>query len=309
MPGEPVEWLIRHHPKESLQYYLFGNVVNGKIEIERGSSAAPQMSAYLRGLILLDPKDQAARLRYCFDDLEHDQVVIAGDAYREFEKAPVAILASAARRVPPQKLWRCLGSKRTSSSKLGMYGLLLGLQGEEDAPLLRKVLDRDPPSSQLERLVAAYALLAPDAGCAYASRLTTDVKTEFLKRFAVLKAVRLLSEIRPRVLRESELLEIIAPMLEQEDAADLAIEQLSSWQRWDQAERVLALAGKKGFNQPIIQRSILRYALQCPGKKAARYVEAMRREDPTWVKDVEAILELDKPQPPPKEPSPAVLPK
>ena len=64
---------------------------------------------------------------------------------------------------------------------------------------------------------------------------------------------------------------------EQSDIADLAIEDLRKWSRWEVAERILALSGKKSHDIPIVRRSILRYALSCPNQKAMAFVEEQRK--------------------------------
>ncbi len=44
---------------------------------------------------------------------------------------------------------------------------------------------------------------------------------------------------------------------------------------------------------PIIKRSILRYALSCPGPKAAQIVAEWRKTDPETVKDMEELIKLE----------------
>jgi hypothetical protein len=73
----------------------------------------------------------------------------------------------------------------------------------------------------------------------------------------------------------------------------LAIEDLRKWQVWSVADQVLSLASKETHDIPIIKRSILRYALSCPGPKAAAFVAERRKQDPESVTNAEELLKLE----------------
>ena len=90
-----------------------------------------------------------------------------------------------------------------------------------------------------------------------------------------------------------DLAEGVGQLLDQSDIADLAIEDLRKWNRWDYCDQILALAGKKSHDVPIIRRAVLRYALSCPEKKAAAYVDQCRKRDLEMVKDTEELLKLE----------------
>ena len=89
----------------------------------------------------------------------------------------------------------------------------------------------------------------------------------------------------------------ISPLLEQSDIADLAIEDLRKWKRWEVLDQVLALSTKSSHQIPIIRRAVLRFALTCEKDqpKAAAFAKAMREKDADWVKDVEELLKLENP--------------
>jgi hypothetical protein len=57
---------------------------------------------------------------------------------------------------------------------------------------------------------------------------------------------------------------------------------------------VLVLFGKKTHEAPIVRRSIVRYALQCPKPAAATFVAERRKLDAELVSDVEEGLQLEK---------------
>src|SRR5262249_40908154 len=77
------------------------------------------------------------------------------------------------------------------------------------------------------------------------------------------------------------------------DMADFAIEDLRKWKRWECCDRVIGMFGQKSFDTPVIRKSILRYALQCPTNTAKRFVKEQQARDPEWVNDTRELLELE----------------
>src|SRR5262249_17836403 len=112
-------------------------------------------------------------------------------------------------------------------------------------------------------------------------------------RYAALRSARFFWDSRPDVVDKKSLVEGVTLLLDQGDVADLAIEDLRKWERWETCERVLALQNLKSHDAPIIKRAILRYALSCPQPQAAAFVAAYRKRDPETVKDVEELLKLE----------------
>ena len=54
------------------------------------------------------------------------------------------------------------------------------------------------------------------------------------------------------------------------------------------------LSGQKGFDAPLMQRALIRYALSCDDDACKQFAAARRRADPETVKDVEESLKFDK---------------
>jgi hypothetical protein len=86
----------------------------------------------------------------------------------------------------------------------------------------------------------------------------------------------------------------MATVLAQSDMADIAVEDLRRWKAWDLTGDVLALYGKKGFDAPLMQRALVRYALSCPRDEAKRFADDLRRKDPELYRDVAETLEFEK---------------
>jgi hypothetical protein len=96
----------------------------------------------------------------------------------------------------------------------------------------------------------------------------------------------------------------IDPLLDQPDIADLAIEDLRKWEQWDKAVKVIGLFDKPSHDVSIIQRSIIKFALAAPPthKECVAFLSRMRADEKQAerVRDLEQLLELEKPRPAPK---------
>jgi hypothetical protein len=284
-------------------YLIFCDVYKGKVDPYRGVvlEGNGDVVKYLQGSLKIKDKSIPARLRYCFDFLDNPELEISLDAYREFAQADYKDYRDIAKKLPADKIAGWLKDSKTPAYRVGLYASLLGHCGKEKhAQVLRKMLD-DPDKragSGVDGLLSAYIMLDKDTGWKYLCGVLSSAKEDFQVRYAALRAVRFLWEIRPDLVKPKELVAGLCLLLEQGDIADYAIEDLRKWKCWEAADKVLALASdkyKKTHDGSAIRRAVLRYALSCPKKvsKAAEFVAAQRKQDKEFVEDVEELLKLD----------------
>ena len=148
-------------------------------------------------------------------------------------------------------------------------------------------------------MLAGLVLLDPKGGWEQLAAIADDRKKEFTTRYAGLRTVRFFHDHRPDAVPADKVLKAMKTLCEQDDIADIAIEDLRKWQKWDEAEFVLNLAGRETHADPLVKRAILRYALHAGRngcKPAEEYVEKVRKEKPQLVKDAEALLESELPK-------------
>jgi hypothetical protein len=154
-------------------------------------------------------------------------------------------------------------------------------------------------SSGLHGLMMAYAMLEPDKGWKFLKGMVQDKDQPFLVRYSGLQTLRFLYEARPDIVSKDEsaakkeVLNGLAGVLKVTDMADFAIEDLRKWKRWEYADQVIGLFGQKEFNAPIIRKSVLRYALQCPKDEAKSFVKTQEARDKEWVDDTRELLDLE----------------
>jgi hypothetical protein len=280
------------------KFLVFCDVFKGKIDPYRGVPvpADSDMVKYIKGALEVKDKNIAARLRFYFDYLDNKDTEISNDAYKEFGNADYKDYRDMAKDLPADKIAKWLEDPNTPAFRYGLYASMLGHCGAANhAALLRTMLD-DPQkrvSTGVDGVLAGYTMLQPKAGWDYIGGILKDPAKEFMLRYAALRAARFFWDSRPDVVNQEKLVAGVCQLLDQSDIADLAIEDLRKWNRWEVSDRILELQNKKSHDIPIIRRAILRFALSCPDKKATVFVEQCRKRDPEMVKDTEELLKLE----------------
>jgi hypothetical protein len=279
------------------KFLVFCDVFKGKIDPYRGVpvQADSDMVKYLTGALEVKDKEIGKRLRFYFDYLDNKEVEISNDAYKEFGNADYKDYREMAKHLPADKIAKWLQDPNTGAFRYGLYASMLGHCGnDKHAELLRKMLDNSKNiSGGIEGILAGYIMLKPKEGWEYALNILKDPTKEFMLRYSALRAIRFFWDSRPDVVDKKELVQGACLLLDQSDVADLAIDDLRKWERWDVSDRVMALLNKKSHDAPIIRRAILRYALSCPQPQAVAFVNSWRKRDPETVKDVEELLKLE----------------
>jgi hypothetical protein len=281
------------------KFLIFCDVFKGKIDPYRGVPVEPNSDIvkYLQGAMEVKDKDVPARLRYFFNYLDNRDVEVSNDAYKEFGNADYKDFQAMAKDLPADKVAAWLQDPNTPAFRHGLYASILGHAGKEKhAEVLLKML-KDPEkraSSGVDGILAGYTMLKPKEGWAYLKGILGDPSKEFMLRYAGLRAARFFWDSRTDVIDKKELVEGVSQLLKQSDIADLAIEDLRKWGRWEVADRVLELYGQKSHDIPIVRRSILRFALSSPATpKTKAFIDGLRKKDPEMVKDTEELLKLE----------------
>jgi hypothetical protein len=293
----------RYVPPDGKNYkhLIFFNVSNGQIDAYRGEAvpADSKLPEYLKGALEVRQKDNITRLRYFFDYLESDDIVISSDAYSEFGYADYNQIHEIGPKLPPETLLKWVKDPNTRGSRLGLYGLLLGHCGKpSDAKAIRALLDDKDRSytSGLDGIVTGYILLSPKEGWDYLVGLIKDPEKEFPDKYAALKTVRFFWEYRSDIIAHKQSLEALKLLMDNPDIADMPIEDVRKWKLWDLTPIVLGYASKESHSgTPIIMRSVLKFAILAawaePANTAAvDFVKAARAKDPKRVQFLEEVL-------------------
>ncbi len=282
-------------PKDPPKFLVFYAVDKGQLKLQTGRQVqSPAVLKYLAELAKQKPRDRSEELLFFFRYLEHPDREVSTDAYIEFARSTDADVARVAPKLSPDTLRRLLKDDKTPPDRLGLFAFLLGsCGGPRDADFLRSLITTPNPrtSGGLDGLLAGYIQLRPKDGWDLARSLLADEQRRFEDRYAVVRMVEfqhgaLPDRTRPDVLRSCEV------MLNSGQLADLAVENLRKWQVWDLTPAVLRQYGKKTHDTPLVERSIVRYALSCPRPEARTFVENVRRQRPALVKELQDSLDF-----------------
>jgi hypothetical protein len=301
---------VPEDPKNKSKHLIFCGIYKGELDPYRGEAVAPdsKIAEYLKGAIELKDKDMPTRLAYFFKYFDSADWAVSGDAYQEFSNAEYKYVREAAPRFDAAHVLKMLKDPNTSKARLGLLGLVFGHcgKGEKDAKALKALID-DPDVRQatgLDGLLAGYVLLAPKDGLEYVSGIIKDAKVDFLVRYAALRCLRFFWEYRDDMLKRADIVATIQPLLEQPDIVDLAVEDLRKWEQWDLAPKIIGLFDKPTHEASIIQRSIIKFALSAPASNqdCGGFLTRLRADEKQSerVRDLEQLLELEKPRPAPK---------
>jgi len=291
------------------RYLVYCNTFKNKLDPYKIVPVRPggDVAKYLKGMVEMQDKKTPVekRLVFAFDYLDNPDIEISNDAYKEFANADYKEYAGIARSLPADRIAKWMDDKNTPPFRLGLYGSMLGHCGtDKHADLLRRLVD-DPDKrvgSGVDGILAGYVMLKPKAGWEYVRGVLGDRKNDFMFRYASLRAARFLHDFRKDLVSQDEVAKGIARLIRHNDIADLAIEDLRKWNRWEMTDQVLELKDKcifdlfphQAYETPIVRRAILRFALSAKGnEKAAAYVAEQRKLNPAAVKDAEELLRLE----------------
>lgn len=294
-------------------FMIMGTKADREKEVEWGSPLEVTETSF--NYIAQAPSPEiptGKRLEYYVKFLEFDDQLVANDAYGEFANAPYKDITQLGEKMPREKVRQWVTSSETPATRLGLYGLLIGLCGNQDdakiieAKLLEKTQDF---RLGIDGLMSGYLLLTREKGLAVmddAKLRNKDVP--FSETYAAMQAIRFMwqygeGKIEPERLRQS-----MRILLERPELADLVIADLARWKDWSIQDRLMKMYGDGEYNIPSIKRAIVRYMLvsskDLPKEAAAgtdakvpehvergrKNVEELRQKDQKTVSEAERFF-------------------
>ena len=207
------------------------------------------------------------------------------DAYAEFGNAPYKDIAAISKLVPRAKVARWISAARTPPTRMGLYGLLLGLSGNQtDASLMEKKISTPSEEFRLgiDGVMSGYLLLVGEKGLPLIEQLKlknqflvdangkvlTDKKgrkklVPFSETYAAMQALRFMWSYADGRIAKPRLRQSMRILLDRPELADLVIADLARWKDWSIQNRLMTMYDDKAFNVPAIKRAVVRYMLVC----------------------------------------------
>jgi len=290
---------------------IVGSRTKGEV-IEWGSPLDVTKAVY-RYIIDAPPLEAPAqkRLNYYLEFLENSDAIISADAYTEFANADYKEIVGLTKQLPRERLREWVAAKETPATRLGLYGLMLGLCGNpEDAPLMEQRITENIDDFRLgiDGVIGGYLLLTGEPGLAVIEKSKLlDKKVPFSETYAAMQALRFMWTYGNGRIPGDRLKTSMRLLLDRPELADLVISDLARWKDWSMQEKLMQIYGTEDFNVPPIKRSIIRYMIastkDIPGGGAkeppphvvagTKYLKQLRDKDPKMVNDAERFFFLN----------------
>ena len=237
------------------------------------------------------------RLPYFLKYLEHENELIASDAYSECASVLYEDILKVRKKIPMQKVRQWIANPHTVSARLHLYGLMLGLSGDrDDAASLLTIINKPTQDfrPELDGIMSGYLMLAGSEGLKILEIFKLkNREVPFAETYAAMQALRFLWNHEPDRIPKARLRQSMRTLLDRPILADLVIADLRRWEDWEVIDRLLVMCDEEAYNQPSIKRAIVLYLLayqeandQTPDEpsahavKAATALERIQKEDP-----------------------------
>lgn len=248
------------------------------------------------------------RLRYFLKFLEHTDQKIANDAFAEFANASYEDIASLSHELPREKIRKWLESPNTPVVRLGLYGLLLGLCGQESDIAFMEQRINEPTKKirfGIDGLISGYLLLTGSNGLGKIEQTKLISKTApHSETLAALHALRFMWTYGDGRINKERLRKSMRLLLDRPELTDLVVADLARWNDWKVLDRLMEMYGSEEYNVSSIKRSIVRYlkaaakgknkkgqgADTATAEKAKRLLDQLRKEDPKTVQSAERFF-------------------
>jgi hypothetical protein len=253
---------------------------------------------------------QGVRLAYYLKFLENSDAMIASDAFGEFANAAYKDVVPLAKDFPRDSLRKWVGDPKTLATRINLYGLMLGLCGDEDdAKMMEAKILENTSDFRLgiEGLMGGYLVLTGEKGLEVLEQAKiANKQVVFSEVYNVMTALRFMWTYGNGRIPHERLKASMRLLLDRPEISDLVISDLARWKDWSIQAKLRELYGTEAYDQPSIKRSIVRFMIasikdvpagggEAPGKhvsEGARYLEELRELDPKTVSDAERYFYL-----------------
>ena len=257
--------LIRYRSAKAGDLFLLLGTL-GAGNIEWGSPLEVSQAGY--DYMKNSPKpDQPAvkRLAYFLKHLEHADKTIGDDAFSEFANAAYSDVVQLAKELPRDKLRTWLTTNTVAPGRVGLYGMMLGLCGNDDDVKLMegKILETTEEFRLgIDGVMGGYLLLTGDKGLSVLDdKKLKDKKAPFSETYAAMQAIRFMWQYGNNRIEQERLRQSMRILLERPELTDLVIADLARMKDWSIQDRLMELYEAEAFNIPSIKRAIVRFTL------------------------------------------------
>ena len=285
-------------------FLLLGTVTDSRIEWSSPLEVSETSFNYMKQAPSRDA-NPTARLAYFMKFLEYPDKLVADDAYAEFANAQYKDIVALRPIMPRENLRKWLADPQTIPTRLGLYGMMLGLCGQpEDAEFLKEFIVRESDEFRLglDGIIGGYLTLAGENGLDVIDQTKlANRDVTFSETFSAMQALRFMWTYGDDRISKPRLRQSMRILLGRPNLADLVIVDLARWQDWTVVEQLIDIYESEDYDVPAIKRAVVRFMLiaekeessavegQLPDHvtKAKAYLAHLRETDPKTVKAAE----------------------
>ena len=277
---------------------IFWTVGYGETSIEwiARKQVSPKAVPYLLGLGSL-PEPGPQRLEYFLSFLQHDDELVASDAYDEFAEASLEDIAALSDQLDRMWVRNQLRDASVPRHRRRLCWMLLSQCGTAaDAQLFDESLGRrqvDPTFDPgMDAAIACYIGLSGEKGLARIEReFLANPDAEYLDSFAAISAIRV-HGTELNVLPRERLAASLRIMLNRPTLADLVISDLARWEDWTAVDRIIELFEGATEETRFVKPAAVLYLKSCPLPDASQALDRLRGIDPQAVELAESSMKF-----------------
>ncbi|GAB5403871.1 MAG: hypothetical protein Aurels2KO_21020 [Aureliella sp.] len=237
---------------------------------------------YLVDVINL-PSEPVERLRFFLGYLEHEDPMLAKDAYEEFGSSPYEDVKKLKEDFDHDQLIKWITNKDVQQNRRRLYFVMLGICGsKDDAKLLEKLMKSEDPVDQmgLDSMLGCYITLTGNEGLDTVDELFVKNKQrEYGDIFAALQALRFHGS-EGNVVEKERLLKSFRLFLDRPEYADLVIRDLARFEDWSQIDRLVSLFKNAEDDTNWVRVPVINFLRSCPLPKAKELLKELKEIDP-----------------------------
>ena len=242
-------------------------------------------TAYVKKL--LDLPQDPTRLEFFQEYLEHQDEMLARDAYDEFAKMPYDGVIALKDKMKHDRLVEWIKNIDVPATRRRLYFTMLGICGKpDDITMLESMMESGDRKEKagLDAMLACYLMLTGEKGLKKVDELfLKNKKAEYADTYSAIMAIRFHGTEADVIARE-KLVPSLRHILERPNLADLVIPDLARWEDWDVMPRLVELFKSADEKSSWVRVPVVNYLRACPLPEAKTHIAALKELDPDSVK-------------------------
>jgi hypothetical protein len=247
------------------------------------------------------PESAQQQLVFYLDFLEHEDNMLARDAYDEFAQAPYAEVKQLKDKLKHAQILKWIQDENLSPDRKRLYLVMLGICGKpEDSKLIEKMLKSENPNQRagLDAMIACYVTLRGADGLPLIEDLFLKNKqSQYADTYSAIMALRF-HGTEGGIVEKKRVLQSLQIILQRPELADLVIPDLARWEDWTQIDRLVELFKKADDKTSWVRVPVINYLRACPLPEAAKHLDELKELDPAAFKRATSFFPVPQPTAP-----------